>query len=48
LVFEGGGVKGNAYEGAMKFLERKAILPNIERVAAQPRVSRATAADRER
>lgn len=33
LVFEGGGVKGIAYVGAMRELENKGILPNIERVA---------------
>lgn len=32
LVFEGGGVKGIAYVGAMQALNTKAILPNIERV----------------
>lgn len=32
LVFEGGGVKGVAYIGAMKVLESKGILPQIERV----------------
>lgn len=32
LVFKGGGVKGIAYVGALKVLERKGILPNIERV----------------
>jgi NTE family protein len=32
LVFEGGGVKGIAYVGAMEILEHKGILPNIERV----------------
>ena len=32
LVFEGGGVKGIAYVGAIKVLEEKGILPNIERV----------------
>lgn len=32
LVFEGGGVKGIAYVGAMEILESKGILKNIERV----------------
>lgn len=32
LVFEGGGVKGLAYAGALKVLERKGILRNIRRV----------------
>ena len=32
LVFEGGGVKGAAYLGAMQVLEEKGILPDIERV----------------
>ena len=32
LVFEGGGVKGIAYVGAMEVLETKGILENIERV----------------
>ena len=32
LVFEGGGVKGIAYVGAMQVLEAKGILPNIKRV----------------
>ena len=32
LVFEGGGVKGIAYVGAMQVLEDKGILPKIERV----------------
>ena len=32
LVFEGGGVKGIAYAGAMKVLEKKGILKNIVRV----------------
>ena len=32
LVFEGGGVKGIAYVGAMKVLEEKNILPKIQRV----------------
>jgi NTE family protein len=32
LVFEGGGVKGIAYVGAVKVLEQKGILPKIERV----------------
>ena len=32
LVFEGGGVKGIAYVGAVKVLEEKGIMPDIERV----------------
>ena len=32
LVFEGGGVKGIAYVGAMQVMEEKGILQNIERV----------------
>lgn len=32
LVFEGGGVKGIAYAGAMKILEKEGILDNIVRV----------------
>lgn len=32
LVFEGGGVKGIAYVGAMQVLKEKKILPSIERV----------------
>jgi len=32
LVFEGGGVKGIAYVGAMQVLEAKGILPEIQRV----------------
>jgi NTE family protein len=32
LVFEGGGVKGIAYGGAMEVLEKKGIVPNIRRV----------------
>jgi len=32
LVFEGGGVKGIAYVGAMEILEQKGILPQIQRV----------------
>jgi len=32
LVFEGGGVKGIAYVGALQVLEEKGILPNIVRV----------------
>jgi NTE family protein len=32
LVFEGGGVKGIGYVGAMEILEQKGILPNIKRV----------------
>ncbi len=33
LVFEGGGVKGIAYVGALEVLNREGILDNIERVA---------------
>lgn len=33
LVFEGGGVKGIAYAGAIEVLEAKEILPDIQRVA---------------
>lgn len=33
LVFEGGGVKGIAYAGALKVLDQKKILGNIHRVA---------------
>ena len=33
LVFEGGGVKGIAYAGAMEVLDKEGILPNVERVA---------------
>ena len=33
LVFEGGGVKGISYVGAMEILNDKGILQNIERVA---------------
>lgn len=32
LIFEGGGVKGIAYVGAIKFLEEKGIMSNIVRV----------------
>lgn len=32
LVFEGGGVKGIAYGGALKVLQEMGILGNIERV----------------
>ena len=32
LVFEGGGVKGIAYVGAMTVLEKEGILKNIVRV----------------
>lgn len=32
LVFEGGGVKGIAYVGAMEVLQKEGILPNIKRV----------------
>lgn len=32
LIFEGGGVKGIAYVGALEVLEAKGILPNITRV----------------
>ncbi len=34
LVFEGGGVKGIAYVGAMQVLEEKGILGQIRRVGA--------------
>ena len=33
LVFEGGGVKGIAYAGALEVLERNAVMDGIERVA---------------
>ncbi len=33
LVFEGGGVKGTAYAGALEVLDQQGILPRIERVA---------------
>ena len=33
LVFEGGGVKGIAYAGALEVLDKEGILPNVERVA---------------
>ena len=33
LVFEGGGIKGLAYGGALQVLEEQRILPQIERVA---------------
>lgn len=33
LVFEGGGVKGIAYAGALRIVEKKGILDKIERVA---------------
>ena len=32
LIFEGGGVKGIAYVGAMQVLEQRQILKNIKRV----------------
>jgi NTE family protein len=32
LVFEGGGIRGIAYVGALKALEKKGVLPGIERV----------------
>jgi len=32
LIFEGGGVKGIAYVGALQVLEEKGILPGITRV----------------
>jgi NTE family protein len=32
LVFEGGGVKGLAYVGALQVFQQKGILPNITRV----------------
>ena len=33
LVFEGGGVKGIAYAGALQVLEAQGVLPDIRRVA---------------
>src|SRR5687768_17580418 len=33
LVFEGGGIRGLAYPGALKVLEEKGIIKNVERVA---------------
>jgi NTE family protein len=33
LVFEGGGVKGVAYAGALRVLEQQGVLPQVERVA---------------
>ena len=33
LVFEGGGVKGIAYGGALEALDKKGVLSNITRVA---------------
>ena len=33
LVFEGGGVKGIAYVGALEVLDKEGILKNIKRVA---------------
>jgi len=33
LVFEGGGVKGIAYAGAIKVLEKKGVMPGVVRVA---------------
>ena len=33
LVFEGGGVKGIAYVGALEVLDREGILKDIKRVA---------------
>src|SRR6056297_1911594 len=33
LVFEGGGIKGIAYAGAISVLEEKGIMPGINRVA---------------
>ena len=33
LVFEGGGVKGIAYAGALQVLEQQTIMPDIKRVA---------------
>jgi NTE family protein len=32
LVFEGGGVKGIAYIGAMQVLDNRGIVPQIQRV----------------
>src|ERR1041385_798007 len=33
LVFEGGGIRGLAYPGALKILEEKGVIKNVERVA---------------
>lgn len=33
LVFEGGGVKGLAFCGALKILEQKGIMANVKRLA---------------
>ncbi len=33
LIFEGGGVKGIAYVGALRELQKRKILKNIKRVA---------------
>lgn len=33
LVFEGGGVKGIAYVGALEVLQEEGILQNVKRVA---------------
>lgn len=33
LVLEGGGIRGIAFTGALKILEEKQVLPQIERVA---------------
>jgi len=35
MVFEGGGVKGIAYVGALEALKEKGILQDITRVAAR-------------
>jgi NTE family protein len=33
LVLEGGGIRGMAYSGAIKVLDEKGVLPQIEKVA---------------
>lgn len=38
LIFEGGGVKGIAYVGAMQILAEEGILDQIERVGVPVRV----------
>lgn len=35
LIFEGGGVKGIAYIGAMQVLTQRGLLDGIQRVGAQ-------------
>ena len=40
LVFEGGGVKGIAYVGALDILKEKEIIQNIERVGGTSAVNR--------